>query len=136
MKSLGIIRRCDDLGRVVIPKEIRRSLKIRDGAPLEIFTYQGAVCFKPYNPIGAKDWIKIKYILDVLLPCAYDLKNLDEETVATNINADVILDREIAICVNGELVGVLWVNSTESEPLMDTSITNAVKVVQRLLSEE
>ena len=135
MKSTGIIRRCDDLGRVVIPKEIRRTLKIREGSPLEIFTYQGSVCFKPYNPIGLKDWEKVKYVLDVLLNCGYTLKNLDDEIVASNTNAET-LDREIAICVGGELVGVLWVNSTESEPLMDNAIPNAVKIIQRMITED
>lgn len=49
MKATGIVRRIDDLGRVVIPKEIRRSLRIREGDPLEIFTVEGGVCFKPYT---------------------------------------------------------------------------------------
>ena len=48
MKTTGIIRRVDDLGRVVIPKEIRRSVGIREGDPLEIFLYDG-VCFKKYT---------------------------------------------------------------------------------------
>lgn len=51
MKSTGIIRRIDDLGRVVIPKEIRRELKIREGDPLELFTEGGSVIFKKYSPI-------------------------------------------------------------------------------------
>lgn len=50
MKATGIIRRIDDLGRVVIPKEIRRTLKIREGDPLEIFiTKEGGVVFQKYN---------------------------------------------------------------------------------------
>lgn len=49
MKSTGIVRRVDDLGRVVIPKEIRRSLHIREGDPLELFIDGNAVCFKKYN---------------------------------------------------------------------------------------
>lgn len=50
MKSTGIIRRIDDLGRVVIPKEIRRTLNIQEGDPLEIYTdYEGNVIFKPYR---------------------------------------------------------------------------------------
>lgn len=53
MKATGIVRRIDDLGRVVIPKEIRRVLKIREGDPLEIFTNRdGEVIFKKYSPIG------------------------------------------------------------------------------------
>ncbi|MGI6362770.1 MAG: stage V sporulation protein T [Bacillota bacterium] len=53
MKATGIVRRIDDLGRVVIPKEIRRTLKIREGDPLEIFVDRdGEVILKKYSPIG------------------------------------------------------------------------------------
>ena len=53
MKATGIVRRIDDLGRVVIPKEIRRTLRIREGDPLEIYTDRdGEVIFKKYSPMG------------------------------------------------------------------------------------
>lgn len=53
MKATGIVRRIDDLGRVVIPKEIRRTLRIREGDPLEIYTdREGEVILKKYSPIG------------------------------------------------------------------------------------
>lgn len=53
MKATGIVRRIDDLGRVVIPKEIRRTMRIREGDPLEIFTDRdGEVIFKKYSPMG------------------------------------------------------------------------------------
>ena len=53
MKATGIVRRIDDLGRVVIPKEIRRTMRIREGDPLEIYTdREGEVIFKKYSPIG------------------------------------------------------------------------------------
>ena len=52
MKATGIIRRIDDLGRVVIPREIRRSLKIREGDPLEILIEKNCVCFKKYSALG------------------------------------------------------------------------------------
>ena len=53
MKATGIVRRIDDLGRVVVPKEIRRTLRIREGDPLEIFTdRKGEIIFKKYSPIG------------------------------------------------------------------------------------
>ena len=52
MKATGIVRRIDDLGRVVIPKEIRRTMRIREGDPLEIYTdREGEVIFKKYSPI-------------------------------------------------------------------------------------
>ena len=53
MKATGIVRRIDDLGRIVIPKEIRRTLRIHEGDPLEIYTdSDGMVIFKKYSPIG------------------------------------------------------------------------------------
>ncbi len=53
MKATGIVRRIDDLGRVVIPKEIRRTLRIREADPLEIFTdREGEIILKKYSPIG------------------------------------------------------------------------------------
>ncbi len=53
MKATGIVRRIDDLGRVVIPKEIRRTLKIKEGNPLEIYVdREGGVILKKYSPIG------------------------------------------------------------------------------------
>lgn len=53
MKATGIVRRIDELGRVVIPKEIRRTLLIREGDPLEIFTeHEGNIILKKYSPIG------------------------------------------------------------------------------------
>ena len=53
MKATGVVRRIDDLGRVVIPKEIRKTLRIKEGAPLEIFTdKEGEIILKKYSPIG------------------------------------------------------------------------------------
>ena len=52
MKATGIVRRIDDLGRVVIPKEIRRTLRLREGTPLEIFTdREGEIILKKYSPM-------------------------------------------------------------------------------------
>lgn len=52
MKATGIVRRIDDLGRVVVPKEIRRTLRIREGEPMEIFTgREGEIVLKKYSPI-------------------------------------------------------------------------------------
>ena len=53
MRATGVVRRIDNLGRIVIPKEIRRTLRIREGDPLEIFTnHEGEVILKKYSPIG------------------------------------------------------------------------------------
>ncbi len=62
MKATGIVRRIDDLGRVVIPKEIRRTMRIREGDPLEIFTGPGEeVVFKKYSPVGEMSEFAVQY---------------------------------------------------------------------------
>lgn len=62
MKATGIVRRIDDLGRVVIPKEIRRTMRIREGDPLEIYTDRdGEVIFKKYSPIGELNAFAAQY---------------------------------------------------------------------------
>ncbi len=76
MKATGIVRRIDDLGRVVIPKEIRRTMKIRDGDPLELFIEEDMVCFK-------KEAIQpdIRSIIDDLKNAVYDL-NVSKVTIS------------------------------------------------------
>lgn len=70
MKATGIVRRIDDLGRIVIPREIRRSMRIREGEPLEIFcdNMDGMVCFKKYTPFDEQDWLQAKNILHTIYP--------------------------------------------------------------------
>lgn len=63
MKATGIVRRIDDLGRVVIPKEIRRTLRIREGDPLEIFTdREGEIILQKYSPIGELSEFARQYV--------------------------------------------------------------------------
>lgn len=62
MRATGIVRRIDDLGRAVIPKEIRRTLGIREGDSLEIYTEGNMVCFKRYCPIDDAQWAKAEMI--------------------------------------------------------------------------
>lgn len=63
MKATGIVRRIDDLGRVVIPKEIRRTLRIKEGTPLEIFTdREGEIILKKYSPIGELSIFAKEYV--------------------------------------------------------------------------
>ena len=71
MKATGIVRRIDDLGRVVIPKEIRRTMRIREGDPLEIFTdREGEVIFKKYSPIGEMQTFSAQYAETLYKTCS------------------------------------------------------------------
>ena len=87
MKATGIVRRIDDLGRVVIPKEIRRTLRIREGDPLEIFTdREGEIILKKYSPIGELGMFAAQYC----------------ESLAQTLNCTVcITDCDQVIAVNG-----------------------------------
>ena len=63
MKETGVVRRIDDLGRVVIPKEIRKTLRIKEGDPLEIFTEKdGDIILKKYSPIGELSNFATEYV--------------------------------------------------------------------------
>ena len=87
MKATGVVRRIDDLGRVVIPKEIRKTLRIKEGDPLEIFTdKKGEVILKKYSPIGELSEFATEYA----------------ETLAkTTGHIACITDRDMVIAVSG-----------------------------------
>lgn len=120
MRATGIIRRIDDLGRVVIPKEIRRSLKIREGDPLEIYTTKEGVCFRKYSFIN-------EHALTASVSAVKALKrhgvraevyNMDGEPIGEGakwqwrdewLNDNIPRDglQTIAIKADGEQIGVL-----------------------------
>ncbi len=88
MKATGIVRRIDDLGRVVIPKEIRRTMRIREGDPLEIFTGPDAeVVFKKYSPVGELGQFAGQYADVMARACGFPV---------------LICDRDHVIAVAGE----------------------------------
>lgn len=82
MKATGIVRRIDDLGRVVIPKEIRRTMRIREGDPLEIFTdHEGEVIFKKYSPIGELGEFAAQYAETLQKTCHLSVAVCDRDSV-------------------------------------------------------
>ena len=82
MKATGIVRRIDDLGRVVIPKEIRRTMRIREGDPLEIFTDRdGEVIFKKYSPIGELTSFASQYCETLHKTCNLSVIVCDRDSV-------------------------------------------------------
>ena len=87
MKATGIVRRIDDLGRIVIPKEIRRTLRIRESDPLEIFTdREGEIILKKYSPIGEMTTFAKQY---------------SESLAQVSGHAALIADRDQFIAVSG-----------------------------------
>lgn len=82
MKATGIVRRIDDLGRVVIPKEIRRTMRIREGDPLEIYTdREGEVIFKKYSPIGELAGFASQYAETLYKTCGMSVVICDRDAV-------------------------------------------------------
>ncbi len=82
MKATGIVRRIDDLGRVVIPKEIRRTMRIREGDPLEIYTdREGEVIFKKYSPIGELSSFAAQYADTLYKTCNMSVVITDRDAV-------------------------------------------------------
>ena len=93
MKATGIVRRIDDLGRVVIPKEIRRTLRIREADPLEIFTdREGEIILKKYSPIGEMSTFAKQYA---------------ESLAQVSGHIALITDRDQFIAVSGGMKSLL-----------------------------
>ncbi len=93
MKATGIVRRIDDLGRIVIPKEIRRTLRIRESDPIEIFTgREGEIILKKYSPIGEMNTFAKQYA---------------ESLCQVSGHIAVIADRDQVIAVSGGMKGML-----------------------------
>ena len=110
MKATGIIRRIDELGRVVIPKEIRRNMKIQEGDPLEIFIEDDGIIFKKYiadEKVVAEscaDWVnRHKNIISSVIftenktVCTFKSGNV-YETAEVNYHKSDAFDLNIAIC--------------------------------------
>ncbi len=102
MKATGIVRRIDDLGRIVIPKEIRRTMRIKEGAPLEIYTESnGTVIFKKYSPIGELSEFAMQYAEALAkasgIPCCV----CDKDTViaVSGVPKKEVIDKKLALDV-------------------------------------
>ena len=99
MKATGIVRRIDDLGRVVIPKEIRRTMRIREGDPLEIYTGgNGDVIFKKYSPIGELSQLAGDYAESISDGAELSVIICDKDTcvAAAGISKREVLERRLS----------------------------------------
>lgn len=99
MKATGIVRRIDDLGRVVIPKEIRRTLRIREGDPLEIFTdREGEIILKKYSPIGELSTFARQYAesLSQTVDCLVCVCDMDQIIAASGNGRKELQDQYIS----------------------------------------
>ncbi len=99
MKATGIVRRIDDLGRVVIPKEIRRTMRIREGDPLEIYTdHDGEVIFKKYSPMGEMADFAAQFCDTLTKTSGYPAAIADRDTViaASGARKRELLDKHLS----------------------------------------
>ena len=99
MKATGIVRRIDDLGRVVIPKEIRRTLRIREGDPLEIFTdREGEIILKKYSPIGELSTFARQYAesLSQTIGCLVCVCDMDQVIASAGNGKKELQDKYIS----------------------------------------
>ena len=119
MKATGIVRRIDDLGRIVVPKEIRRTLRIREGDALEIFTdREGEIILKKYSPLGEMGNFADQYAESLVIAAAGPGKKEFQEQLITRQLAEVIarreqflassMDRKFTVIVSGQNAELKW----------------------------
>lgn len=143
MKATGIVRRIDDLGRVVIPKEIRRTMGIKDGDPLELYTEGKFICFKKY--MVERNWEKAKAVVAAILNTQmtadeYEFALYNEDfnrMVATSSTFDKdgsTIDSPFIheIKLNGECIGWLAVNQDDNTAMFD----DVAKIIAEVLKVE
>lgn len=98
MKATGIVRRIDELGRIVVPKEIRRVLRIREGDPLEIFTDKdGEIVLKKYSPIGELSAFAQEYVdaIAASLGCGVCVCDRDQIIAVAGISKKDLLGKSL-----------------------------------------
>lgn len=140
MKATGIVRRIDDLGRVVVPKEIRRTQRIREGDPLEIFTdKEGEIILKKYSPIGELSMFAKQYAesLAQVLECLVGICDMDQMVAAAGNGKKEIQDKDITKEL-GEFLGERKTRDAKAGekryiPVTDESKSYAQEVISPIL---
>ena len=120
MKATGIVRRIDDLGRVVIPKEIRRTMRIREGDPLEIFvSNEGEVIFKKYSPISELGSIAAQYCEVLYRTAGYPVLITDRDHVVavSGISRREVLERRVSHGLEDQIENRRSFSAGDGQPL-------------------
>ncbi len=141
MKATGIVRRIDDLGRVVIPKEIRRTMRIREGDPLEIYTdREGEVIFKKYSPIGELTGFAAQYAETLHKICSMAVLICDRDAViaCSGVSRKEYADKRLS----DELEGImekrslyLWGDGSQKLPAIADGGSHFISCAMPILSE-
>ena len=141
MKATGIVRRIDDLGRVVIPKEIRRTMRIREGDPLEIYTdREGEVIFKKYSPIGELTAFAGQYAETLHKTCGLAVAICDRDAIiaCAGISKKEYTDKPLSDGVEGIMQGrslYTHTSGTDEMSLTPDSHSHYVRCAMPILSE-
>ncbi len=142
MKATGIVRRIDDLGRVVIPKEIRRTMRIREGDPLEIYTdREGEVIFKKYSPIGELASFASQYAETLYRTCNMAVIISDRDAVIACAGvprkeyADKSLSADVEKIIESRGMYTWREGSEKLSPTADGTSSNFVSCAMPIISE-
>lgn len=133
MKATGIVRRIDDLGRVVIPKELRRNLKIREGDPLEIYVNDDMICFKKYQLYDDEQFRKAYQMAKAIIPCGLAILDSHEDYVFGN-RAPV--RPYIPVFANGDIICYIGGADAADYPNYNNEFTLAAKVLAKYFEED
>lgn len=141
MKATGIVRRIDDLGRVVIPKEIRRTMRIREGDPLEIYTdREGEVIFKKYSPIGELAAFAAQYADTLHKTCSMAVVICDRDAViacsgvSKKEYTDKRLSEEVESIIESRSL-YMWREGSDKLPVIAEGEAHYVSCAMPILSE-
>lgn len=141
MKATGIVRRIDDLGRVVIPKEIRRTMRIREGDPLEIYTdREGEVIFKKYSPIGELAAFAGQYAETLHKTCSLAVVICDRDAVIACSGVprkeyvDKSLSDELEAIIEGRTL-YMWHEGGRRLPVIADSDNHFLSCAMPIISE-
>ena len=141
MKATGIVRRIDDLGRVVIPKEIRRTMRIREGDPLEIYTdREGEVIFKKYSPIGELASFAAQYAETLYKSCNMSVIISDRDAViaSAGVSKKEYNDKALSDAMENiiESRGIyVWKEGTEKVQVISDGGSHFVSCAMPIISE-
>ena len=128
MKATGIVRKIDDLGRIVIPKEIRRTMRIREGDPLEIFTERdGTVLFKKYSQVGEINDFS-DYYADAVSSATGFLTAITDKDIVISVGGgakkDIIgknISEELSEILDDRMTYGYFENDEETVPLLNNT---------------
>jgi len=142
MKATGIVRRIDDLGRVVIPKEIRRTMRIREGDPLEIFTdREGEVIFKKYSPIGELNTFAQQYAEALSKTCGLNIIITDRDSVIASAGVpkkdyqDKTLSSELEKIIEDRNIFICEKEKDRFNPISDTAHGYYTMIAMPIITE-